>query len=317
MASSFFALLDDISIFAKAAASSIDDVSTQVIQSTGKAAGVVIDDTAVTPRYVLGFKPEREIPVILKIVKGSLINKILILIPILLILNYYATELIIPILMIISPYLCYEGTEKIFEFLFHKHNPKSIDFFEEVYSSETFEKQKIQKAIKTDFILSTEIMVITLSTVINKTLNTQIITLLFVAILITLGVYFIVMMVVKLDDWGFLLVQNQEKFGCFSKLIDKIGKIIVKSMPTILKILSFIGTFAMLFVGGGIFMESLEKYEHVNIVNIFLEYYNEIIPQFPENLNIFNLILFGFFIGIILMPFITIKNKILKSFKKS
>jgi len=208
MSIGLIALLDDVAALAKAAAASLDDVATQAAQAGAKAAGVVIDDTAVTPRYVTGFSASRELPIIRKIAVGSLKNKLLILLPAALVLSLLAPSLITPLLMIGGAYLCYEGVEKLYHALLpdaaHAHEaalePITLD-------AATFGDQKVAGAIKTDFILSAEIMAIALATVADADLLTQVVVLGTVGVGITLAVYGVVALIVKADDVGLALAR--------------------------------------------------------------------------------------------------------------
>jgi uncharacterized protein len=251
-------LLDDIAAIAKVAAASLDDVVTQAARAGVKAAGVVIDDTAVTPRYVLGFAAERELPIVSKIARGSLRNKLLILLPAALTLSYFLPWAITPLLMIGGAYLCYEGVEKVLEAIAperaHLHeahvgtvalNPKSV------------EDEKVASAIKTDFILSAEIMAITLAAVTVGNIITQALVLALVGVGITVAVYGAVALIVKADDVGVALAKN-ERYSILGKAGRVLGYAIVVGMPTFLKLLSAVGTAAMIWVGGGIVLHGLE-----------------------------------------------------------
>ena len=198
MASGFFAILDDI-------ASLMDDVAITAKLATKKTAGILGDDLAVNAEKSTGFVSSREIPVLWAITKGSFINK-LIIVPIILLLNLFLPTAIIVILIIGGFYLAYEGVEKIVEYFFHKHEPVKEELVEVIQQDAELEKTKIKSAITTDFILSIEIVIIALSTVLDKTLSLQILTLTVVSILATVGVYGIVALVVRMDDFGFKLI---------------------------------------------------------------------------------------------------------------
>lgn len=252
MASGLFALLDDVAAIAKMAAASLDDVAGQTAKASAKAAGIVIDDTAVTPKYVVGLKPERELPVIWKITKGSLRNKLVFLLPLALILGYFAPSFIMPLLMIGGIYLAFEGTEKLVEFFI----PHSKEEHEETKAGtpQEIEETTVNGAIRTDFILSAEIMALTLAGLAPSSIYTQAAILASVAILITFVVYGIVGIIVKLDDVGVSLVRNSHTaFG------RQLGKGLVTGMPIILKVLSTVGTVAMLWVGGSIIVHGLDS----------------------------------------------------------
>jgi predicted DNA repair protein MutK len=254
------ALFDDIATLAKAAAASIDDIAGQAAKAGTKAAGVVIDDTAVTPRYVTDFSPARELPIIGRIALGSLKNKLLILLPAALALSFLLPQAITPLLMIGGAYLCYEGAEKVYEFLVphdaHAHEaklePVAID-------PQSFEDQKIASAIKTDFILSAEIMAITLAAVPDDNPVKQAIILAVVGIGITAGVYGVVALIVKADDFGLALARLAPASAAAAPLRIT-GRAIVQAMPYLLSGLGTIGTAAMIWVGGGIILHGLEAY---------------------------------------------------------
>lgn len=246
MASGLFALLDDISALVKASAASLDDVPTQVAKTTGKVSGIVIDDTAVTPKYVVGLDPSRELSIIYRIAKKSLINKLLILSPAALLLGYFAPWAITPILMMGGAYLCYEGFEKVHS-MFIRHEKHVESEVLEVITPEELEKQRVTSAVRTDIILSAEIMAITYSTVTQEPIINQIAVMLAVAVFITVAVYGFVGLIVKADDIGVHFAQEK-----YSSLTRRFGRGIVKFMPGFLNILGIIGTVAMLWVGAEI-----------------------------------------------------------------
>ncbi|MDP3408443.1 DUF808 domain-containing protein [Bosea sp. (in: a-proteobacteria)] len=253
MASGLFALLDDIAGIAKVAASSVDDVVAQATKAGTKAAGIVIDDAAVTPRYAVGFAAARELPIIWKIALGSLKNKLLFLLPGALILALVAPWLITPLLMAGGVYLCYEGAEKILE-LVVPHAAAPEEAGKAVLDPKLLEEQKIAGAIKTDFILSAEIMAITLSTVSTSSFQMQAVVLAVVGIGITVLVYGAVALIVKADDIGLALAQQR-----FAP-VRWFGRGLVLGMPYFLSGLSAVGTAAMLWVGGGIIIHGLEEF---------------------------------------------------------
>ncbi len=256
MASGLAALLDDVAAIAKLAAASLDDVSAAAGKAGSKAIGVVVDDAAVTPGYAMGFTPERELPIVWKIALGSLRNKFLFLLPGALLLSAFAPWAVTPILMMGGAYLCFEATEKILE-AFAKTAEKVDEppHLEELaLSSGEMEKQKVSGAIRTDLILSGEIMAIALATVADRPLLIQAGALIAVSFGITLAVYGVVGFIVKMDDIGVHLA------GRSSKLTSAFGRGLVKSMPHLLKWLSIIGTAAMLWVGGGIIVHGLEHF---------------------------------------------------------
>jgi hypothetical protein len=254
------ALLDHVAAIAKVAAASIDDVVGQAAKAGVKAAGVVIDDTAVTPRYVVGFSSKRELPIVAKIAMGSLRNKLLILLPAALALSYFAEWAIMPLLMIGGAYLCYEGVEKIYEIVVprdaHAHEAQLGTV---ALNPQSLENEKVAGAIKTDFILSAEIMAITLAAVPDAGFWTQAFVLAVVAIGITGAVYGVVALIVKADDAGVALARNERRsmVGALSRAL---GRVLVFGMPGFLAFLSAAGTAAMIWVGGGIIVHGLEKY---------------------------------------------------------
>ncbi len=254
------ALLDDIAALAKVAAASIDDVAGQAAKAGTKAAGVVIDDTAVTPRYLTDFSPARELPIIGRIALGSLKNKILILLPAALAFSFLLPQAITPLLMIGGAYLCYEGVEKVYEFLVphdaHAHEAKLETV---ALDAKSFEDQKIASAIKTDFILSAEIMAITLAAIPAGSIWNQAIVLAVVGIGITAAVYGVVALIVKADDLGLALARLSPASALAAPL-RMTGRGIVLAMPYLLSGLGTIGTAAMIWVGGGIILHGLEAY---------------------------------------------------------
>lgn len=251
MPSGLVALLDDVAVIARAAAASLDDVTAGVAKAGSKAAGVVIDDAAVTPGYMTGFTPDRELPIIWKITKGSLRNKLLILLPIALLLSAFLPQAITPILMIGGLYLAFEGAEKVIEKLSgNKHGETLEDPIEDVA---TFEKTRVSGAVRTDLILSAEIMAIALGTVSEETIVTQAVTLALVGVAITIAVYGAVALLVKMDDVGLHLTKKP------SAGAQRLGRLLLKAMPIVLKVLGGVGTVAMLWVGGGIILHGLEE----------------------------------------------------------
>lgn len=252
MPSGLIALLDDVAGIVKLTATSLDDVAAAAGKAGSKAAGVVIDDTAVTPRYVMGLTPDRELPIIWKIARGSLRNKLLFLLPAALILSAFAPWALPPLLMAGGAFLCFEAAEKLLEGIQGGH-----DVAEEAlttHSSEELEAQKVSGAIRTDFILSGEIMAIALGTVATEPLWEQALVLFVVAILITAGVYGVVGFIVKMDDIGLHLAERS------SATTRAIGRGLVNAMPVLMKILSVVGTAAMLWVGGGLIVHGLHEF---------------------------------------------------------
>ncbi|WP_156842070.1 DUF808 domain-containing protein [Novosphingobium aquimarinum] len=251
MPTGLVALLDDVSVIARAAAASIDDVGAGVAKAGSKAAGVVIDDAAVTPSYVTNFTPDRELPIIWKIAKGSLFNKLVVLLPIALLLSQFLPFAITILLMLGGLYLSFEGAEKVIEkFSGVKHGDTLED---EIVDPVAFEKQRVSGAIRTDLILSAEIMAIALAEVSDESLIARAIILALVGVVITAVVYGAVALIVKMDDIGLSLAKRP------SEAAQRTGKALVRAMPIVLKVLSSVGTLAMLWVGGGILLHGSEE----------------------------------------------------------
>ena len=255
MASGFFAILDDI-------AALMDDVAMTSKLATKKTAGILGDDLAVNAEKATGFLASREIPVLWAITKGSFINKLIIL-PIVFLLNWLYPPAIKVALIIGGFYLAYEGVEKIIEYFFHR--PKNSEVVVEESKleedDENSEKAKVSSAIKTDFILSLEIVIIALGTAMEKQhdLITQIISVSIVAVLATIGVYGIVALIVRMDDAGFYLMRRSDNKGFFSSL----GGILIKALPLVIKGLGVIGTIALILVSGGIFLHNIDYLHHL------------------------------------------------------
>jgi len=252
MASGLAALLDDVAAIAKIAASSLDDVTGAAGKASTKAVGVVVDDTAVTPTYAVGFTPDRELPIVWKIALGSLRNKFLFLLPGALLLSAFAPWAVTPLLMLGGSYLCFEAAEKIIEAVTGVDEADEPD--ELALSSEQLEKEKVSGAIRTDFILSAEIMAISLAAVTDQPFAIRAAALALVALLITVGVYGVVGLIVKMDDIGLHLAKRS------LKTTRALGRLMVKGMPHVLNSLTVIGTAAMLWVGGGIIVHGLHEY---------------------------------------------------------
>lgn len=252
MPTGLVALLDDISVIAKAAAASLDDVGLAATKAGTKAAGVVIDDAAVTPSYVTEFTPDRELPIIWQIAKGSLKNKLLILLPAALLLSEFLPNAITPLLMLGGLFLCYEGAEKVLEKLGGaKHGETLEDPIEDMAS---FEQERVSGAVRTDFILSAEIMAIALAEVADEPLLSRAMILALVGIVITAAVYGAVALIVKMDDIGLHMVRERT-----SSAAKAFGRGLLHAMPRLLTALSAIGTLAMLWVGGHILVDGAKK----------------------------------------------------------
>jgi uncharacterized protein len=259
MPSGLIALLDDVATIAKLAASSLDDVAGAAGKAGAKSAGVVIDDTAVTPRYVVGLAPERELPIIGKIAWGSIRNKILFLLPAALLLTAFAPFLMTPLLMLGGCYLAFEATEKIVEKLLHEHEHEE-QLVDAMADPAELEKMQVKGAIRTDFILSAEIMAIALASLGQLTLVTTALALVAVAVAITAGVYGVVAIIVKLDDIGLHLAQRRRAVA------RALGNGLVRIVPGMLSALSTVGTAAMLWVGGGILLHGLAEFPVINVL---------------------------------------------------
>ena len=250
--SGLLALLDDVAAIAKVAAASVDDIAAAAAKAGAKAAGVVIDDAAVTPKYVTGFESKRELPMIWRIAKGSLFNKIVILLPAALILSNFAPWVITPLLMIGGAYLCFEGAEKVFHALF-PHADAHVEADMDTANPAQLEETRVAGAIKTDFILSAEIMTIALAEIAADSVWLEAVTLAVVGIAITLAVYGVVALIVKMDDVG-LFMAARGRLG----LTRVTGRGLVLGMPWLLLVLSVVGTAAMLWVGGSIILHGMD-----------------------------------------------------------
>ncbi len=258
MASGLIALLDDVAAIAKLAASSLDDVAAASAKAGAKAAGVVIDDAAVTPKYVTGFTPDRELPMIWKIAKGSLRNKLLILMPIFMALAAFLPQALTPLLMVGGAFLCFEAAEKVAERLgLHGHAEHDTPV---ILEPAAHESKMVTGAIRTDMILSAEILAIALGTLGSMALATKAIALATVSIVVTFGVYGAVGLIVKMDDVGLKLAAHD------NGLSQAIGRVLVTGMPKLLAALSVIGTAAMAWVGGGIIVHGLEEIAFLTII---------------------------------------------------
>jgi uncharacterized protein len=254
MASGFFALLDDI-------AALMDDVVVMSKVTTKKTAGILGDDLAVNAEKASGFVSSREIPVLWAITKGSILNKVIIL-PIAFLLSAFLPWAVTLVLLIGGFYLAYEGAEKIYEFLVPHSHLKEVELKTENLSKEailSIETKKIKSAILTDFILSVEIIIIALGTVLGKPISIQIMVVSVVAIIATIGVYGIVALIVRMDDLGYRLVSYSNGKKSISKFI---GNVLIRALPIVIKSLSIIGTIALILVAGGIFVHNIEFFHH-------------------------------------------------------
>ncbi len=243
MAGGLVALLDDVALIAKTAAASIDDIGAAVGKTTAKAAGVVVDDAAVTPKFVEGVTPDRELPIIWRIARGSLFNKLVIILPIAMLLSAVAPWALSPLLMLGGLYLAFEGAEKVLEwFTGGHHDTPAAD------KGAKDENALVKGAVTTDFILSAEIMVISLNEIAAQSFWMRLAVLVIVAIVVTLGVYGAVGLLVKMDDAGLRLAQKPQEGA------QRLGRGLVTAMPKVLAVIGVVGTFAMLWVGGHILL---------------------------------------------------------------
>lgn len=299
-------LLDDVTALAKVAAASIDDVAGQAAKAGLKAAGAVIDDTAVTPNYVTGFSADRELPIVWRIAVGSIRNKLLILLPAALALSFFAPWLITPLLMIGGAYLCYEGAEKVFEAVFpheaHAHEAEATAAV--AADPRKLEEERVAGAIQTDFILSAEIMTIALAALPDLPFWEQALVLVVVAFGITAAVYGAVALIVKADDFG-LALASRARTG----LGRATGRGILVAMPWVMQTLSIVGTAAMIWVGGGIVVHGLagfglDQIEH--LIEAIAHGAEEMLPAlggFIAGLaTILADLLLGLALGLVLIP---------------
>lgn len=252
--SGLLALLDDVAAIAKVAASSVDDIASAAGQAGAKAAGVVIDDAAVTPTYVQGFSSKRELPIIWRIAVGSVRNKLVILLPLALVLSNLFPYFLTPLLMLGGAYLCFEGAEKVVHKLF-PHSDSGIDEDFDIKDPNHLEEEKVAGAIKTDFILSAEIMTITLAAIPESALWIEAVTLAIVGTGITILVYGAVALIVKMDDIGLFMARRGRL-----QLTRSMGRALVTFMPKLLVVLATVGTAAMLWVGGQILLHGFSHF---------------------------------------------------------
>jgi len=287
MASGFFAILDDI-------AALMDDVAITSKVATQKTAGILGDDLAVNAEKSTGFVSSREIPVLWAITKGSFINK-LIIVPIALLLNAFLPAAIKVILVLGGFYLAYEGVEKIVEFFFHKKEEVLQESTPLTQENPDLEKTKIKSAITTDFILSVEIVIIALSTVLESNLYLQILTVSIVSVIATVGVYGLVALIVRMDDLGFLLIAKSKNKG----FVNQLGILLVKTLPIVIKFFAVVGTIALLLVSGGIFSHNIDYLHHV-------------LPTWPSMVKEFA---YGIIAGLILLALMAAGKKLVGLFR--
>jgi predicted DNA repair protein MutK len=287
MASGFFAILDDI-------AALMDDVAITSKVATQKTAGILGDDLAVNAEKSTGFVSSREIPVLWAITKGSFINK-LIIVPIALLLNAFLPAAIKVILVLGGFYLAYEGVEKIVEFFFHKKEEVLQESTPLTQENPDLEKTKIKSAITTDFILSVEIVIIALSTVLESNLYLQILTVSIVSVIATVGVYGLVALIVRMDDLGFLLIAKSKNKG----FVNQLGILLVKTLPIVIKFFAVVGTIALLLVSGGIFSHNIDYLHHV-------------LPAWPSMVKEFA---YGIIAGLILLALLAGGKKLVGLFR--
>jgi predicted DNA repair protein MutK len=306
MATGLLALLDDVAALVKVSAASLDDVPTQVAKTTGKVSGIVIDDTAVTPKYVVGLDPKRELSIIYQIAKKSLINKVIYLGPAALLLGYFAPAIIPYLLMIGGAFLCFEGYEKVHSIFSKSHHAPDDQPTDEmkIITPQELEKERVGSAVRTDFILSAEIMAIAYATVTESPLVSQIVVLFTVAIFITIAVYGFVALIVKADDIGVHMAQER-----FNPTTQKIGRSIVKSMPKFLTILGYVGTAAMLWVGAEIIAHGLPFMHHPLEA---LEHSLADIPVLAWLVKVLILALGGVLLGAVIAQLVTLASKLFK-----
>lgn len=308
MASSLLILLDDI-------ATILDDVAVMSKMAAKKTAGVLGDDLALNAQQVSGVRTDRELPVVWAVAKGSFVNK-LILVPAALLISVVAPWLITPLLMIGGLFLCYEGVEKVLHSLHHKKAKTEEEASQELTAIETdmatFEKDKVKGAIRTDFILSAEIVVISLGTVAVATFSTKVMVLSVIAILMTVGVYGFVAMIVKIDDLGLYLTQQASSFK------QTIGRGLLAFAPKLMKTLTIVGTIAMFLVGGGIISHGVPLLHHFTEGSVD---YAEHIPTVGSILGaltptLINLVI-GFVAGLIVLAIVSLIKKVWPSSKKA
>lgn len=289
MASGIFAVLDDIAFL-------MDDVVLASKIATKKTAGILGDDLAVNAEKATGFVSSRELPVLWAITKGSFINK-LIIVPLVFLLNVIFPAAIKIALVVGGLYLAYEGVEKIVHWIFHRNEHEHTVADAPIEDAQDAEKAKVKSAVKTDFILSVEIVIIALGSVLDKPLTTQILTVSVVSLIATVGVYGIVALIVRMDDVGYSLLKKSDGKG----ILANVGNILVNLLPVIIRLLSVVGTVALILVAGGIFEHNIDFLHHL----------------FPGIPTIIKEIVFGIAGGLIVLLAVTVIKKIVAQFKKT
>jgi predicted DNA repair protein MutK len=279
MASGFFALLDDI-------ATLMDDIAALSKATTEKTAGILADDLAVNAEKASGFMSSRELPVLWKITKGSFLNKAIIL-PIAFLLSAFLPVAIVPILLIGGTYLAYEGAEKIYHYLFHRKSEEKevVEVKKSPDELKEFENKRVKSAILVDFILSVEIIILSLGIVLDQTIGMQIAVVTIVAVLATIGVYGLVALIVRMDDVGYRLMKSSESKTSFKS---RLGNLLVKTLPWVVRILAVVGTLAMILVAGGIFVHNIH-------------FIHDLVHGIPAMLGEF---LVGLAVGIVVLPIV-------------
>ncbi|HEX9979354.1 MAG TPA: DUF808 family protein [Flavobacterium sp.] len=288
MASGIFAVFDDI-------AALMDDVAVASKLATKKTAGILGDDLAVNAEKATGFLASRELPILWAITKGSFLNKIII-VPVALLLNIFFPVAIKVILVLGGVYLAYEGVGKIVEFLVHRAKKGHVVIKEAEDQDAGQEKAKVKSAIMTDFILSIEIVIIALGSVLDKSLAIQIMTVSVVAMIATIGVYGIVALIVRMDDAGLKLIRKNREGSFFAK----VGQLLVSALPLIIKALEVVGTIALILVAGGIFIHNIDYFHHI-------------LPRVP---SIIKELAIGIIVGLVIVGIVALFKKIAGSFRR-
>ena len=294
MASGIFAILDDVAML-------LDDTAVMSKVAAKKTAGLLGDDLAVNAEKATGFRASRELPVIWAITRGSFVNKLIIL-PLAFLLSAFAPWLIVPILLLGGAYLSYEGAEKVYEWIFpHEHEAPRAEMVSDPADLVAQEASKIRGAVRTDFILSIEIVVISLETVIEQTLGVQIMVVSLIALLATVGVYGLVALLVRMDDTGFYLIdRSAEMAGPTAGLVCKTGNLLIAGLRWMIRLLGFVGTIAMLLVGGGMFVHNIDAVHHLL----------DRLPPLAADL------LVGLLVGAVLLAIISMAQAVRKRFSR-